>query len=138
MELSLSTLIGLLMLMGIVTKNSILLVEYAEKARRRGLGRTEALLDACSKRVRPIVMTTVAMGAGMLPVALGWAGDPSFRSPMAVTVICGLMASTALSLFVVPVVFTLIDDVQSKLSRAPGYLGRRLAEWFARARSRAA
>ena len=137
MDLSLSTLIGLLMLMGIVTKNSILLVEYAEKARRRGLGRAEALLDACSKRVRPIVMTTVAMGAGMTPVALGWAGDPSFRAPMAVTVICGLLASTALSLFVVPVVFTLIDDIQTKLSRAPGLLSARLGQWLTRARDTA-
>jgi multidrug efflux pump subunit AcrB len=136
MSLSISTLIGLLMLMGIVTKNSILLVEYAEKARREhGLARNEALLDSCSKRVRPIVMTTVAMAAGMLPVALGWAGDPSFRAPMGVTVLCGLIASTALSLFVVPVIFTLMDDFQVKLTRAPRYLAERVLTSIGKVRS---
>ena len=73
----------------------------------------------------------------MTPVALGWAGDPSFRSPMAVTVICGLMASTALSLFVVPVVFTLIDDAQVRLLQAPRQLMQRLAEWLTRTRKTA-
>ena len=106
------------MLMGIVTKNSILLVEYAEMAQREhGLNRFDSLIDACSKRVRPIVMTTIAMGAGMLPIALGLSGDPSFRAPMGVTVIGGLVASTALSLFVVPVIFTLVDDFQQWLKR---------------------
>jgi len=81
---SMPAVIGILMLMGIVTKNSILLVEYAVVARReRGLERRAALLDACHKRARPIVMTTIAMGAGMLPVALGIGAEPSFRSPMA-------------------------------------------------------
>jgi len=76
------------------------------------MGRAEALLDACSKRVRPIVMTTLAMGAGMLPVALDLgAGDGSFRSPMAIVVIGGLITSTFLSLLVIPVVFTYVDDV---------------------------
>jgi multidrug efflux pump subunit AcrB len=112
-ELSIPSLIGLLMLMGIVTKNSILLVEYAVMARREhGMSRKEALLDACSKRARPIIMTTIAMGAGMLPIALGLSGDSSFRSPMGVAVIGGLVASTALSLFVVPVIYTLVDDFE--------------------------
>ncbi|HUK02531.1 MAG TPA: efflux RND transporter permease subunit [Steroidobacteraceae bacterium] len=134
--LSISTLIGMLMLMGIVTKNSILLVEYAEKARRvHGMKREEALLDACSKRVRPIVMTTVAMCAGMLPVALGWSGDPSFRAPMGVTVLCGLIASTALSLFVVPVIFTLMDDFQQHVGGIPGRIRTRILGWLARPRS---
>ncbi len=120
-EISISSMIGMLMLMGIVTKNSILLVEYAEMAQREhGLGRFEALVDACSKRVRPIVMTTIAMGAGMLPIALGLSGDSSFRAPMGVTVIGGLVASTALSLFVVPVIFTLVDDFQQWLKRKLG------------------
>ena len=92
------SLIGLIMLMGIATKNSILLVEYAIMARRdHGMNRTEALLDACHKRARPIVMTTIAMGAGMLPIALGLGVDPSFRSPMAVAVIGGLITSTFLA-----------------------------------------
>src|SRR6185312_15858421 len=109
---------GILMLMGIVTKNSILLVEYAVMARNeRGLSRSEALLDACAKRARPIVMTTIAMIAGMLPVAAGFSADPSFRSPMGVAVIGGLITSTALSLFVVPTVYTLLDDFRVWLVR---------------------
>lgn len=109
---SMPSLIGLVMLMGIATKNSILLVEYAILAQREhGLSRFEALLDACHKRARPIVMTTIAMGAGMLPIAAGWsAGDTSFRSPMAVAVIGGLMTSTFLSLLVIPAVFSYVDD----------------------------
>jgi multidrug efflux pump subunit AcrB len=106
---SMPSLIGLIMLMGIATKNSILLVEYAIVARRdHGMSRFEALLDACHKRARPIIMTTIAMGAGMLPIALGLgAADPSFRSPMSIAVIGGLFTSTVLSLLVVPVVFDL-------------------------------
>jgi len=109
--LSMPSMIGLIMLMGIATKNSILLIDYVILARRdHGLGRAEALLDACRKRARPIVMTTVAMGAGMLPIAIGWGTDPSFRAPMAIVVIGGLVTSTFLSLLVVPVVFTCVDD----------------------------
>ncbi|MBI3897976.1 MAG: efflux RND transporter permease subunit [Gammaproteobacteria bacterium] len=109
--LSMPSMIGLIMLMGIATKNSILLVEYAIMAHRdRGLTRLEALLDACHKRARPIVMTTVAMGAGMTPIALGLGVDPSFRSPMAIVVIGGLITSTFLSLLVIPIVFTYVDD----------------------------
>jgi len=109
--LSMPSMIGLIMLMGIATKNSILLIDYVILARRdHGLSRWEALLDACRKRARPIVMTTVAMGAGMLPVALGVGTDPSFRAPMAIVVIGGLITSTFLSLLVVPVVYTYLDD----------------------------
>ncbi|TXF97908.1 efflux RND transporter permease subunit [Massilia arenae] len=109
--LSMPSMIGLIMLMGIATKNSILLVDYIVIARQEhGLGRHEAILDACRKRARPIVMTTIAMGAGMLPVALGWLGDPSFRSPMAIVVIGGLLTSTFLSLLVIPVVYSYVDD----------------------------
>ncbi|MEO8858063.1 MAG: efflux RND transporter permease subunit, partial [Burkholderiaceae bacterium] len=110
---SMPSLIGLIMLMGIATKNSILLVEYAIMARRdQHLSRIEALRDACHKRARPIIMTTLAMGAGMTPIALGiGAADPSFRSPMAIAVIGGLITSTVLSLLVVPAVFTYVDDI---------------------------
>ena len=120
---SMPSLIGLIMLMGIATKNSILLVEYAIEARRGrpatdghpavpGMSRWDALLDACHKRARPIVMTTIAMGAGMLPIAIGWgSADTSFRSPMAIAVIGGLITSTVLSLLVIPVVFTYLDDL---------------------------
>jgi len=117
--MSMPSMIGIVMLMGIATKNSILLVEYAIVSRReRGMARHEALIDACRKRVRPIVMTTLAMGAGMLPVALEWgASDGSFRSPMAIVVIGGLITSTLLSLLVIPVLYTYVDDGVNWLRR---------------------
>jgi len=117
--LSMPSLIGLIMLMGIATKNSILLVEYAIVARRQhGLSRWDALRDACHKRARPIIMTTLAMGAGMMPIAIGLgAADASFRSPMAIAVIGGLITSTLLSLLVVPAVFTYVDDIEHWLKR---------------------
>ncbi|HPG77576.1 MAG TPA: efflux RND transporter permease subunit [Piscinibacter sp.] len=116
--LSMPSMIGLIMLMGIATKNSILLIDYVILARRdHGLNRWDALLDACRKRARPIVMTTIAMGAGMMPIALGLGVDPSFRSPMAIVVIGGLITSTFLSLLVVPVVFTFVDDVVQWVGR---------------------
>ncbi len=121
---SMPSLIGLIMLMGIATKNSILLVEYAIVARRdHGLSRFDALLDACHKRARPIIMTTIAMAAGMLPIAIGLgAADPSFRSPMAIAVIGGLFTSTVLSLLVVPVVFEYVDDLEQWVRRQVGRL----------------
>ena len=108
--LSLGVMIGFLMLMGIVAKNSILLVDFAIEEMRAGKDRLTALLEAGHKRARPIVMTTIAMVAGMLPVALT-IGD-AFRAPMAISVIGGLIASTALTLVVVPAGFTLVDDVE--------------------------
>lgn len=116
---SMPSLIGLIMLMGIATKNSILLVEYAIVARReQRLSRFDALIDACHKRARPIVMTTIAMGAGMLPIALGASvADTSFRSPMAIAVIGGLVTSTLLSLLVIPVAYSYLDDVKALLAK---------------------
>lgn len=115
---SMPAVIGLLMLMGVVTKNSILLVEYAIMSRRSGMSRFDALVDACHKRARPIIMTTIAMGCGMLPAALSLAGgDSSFRQPMAIVVIGGLLASTFLSLIVIPVIFTFVDDLLRLLTR---------------------
>jgi multidrug efflux pump subunit AcrB len=115
---SMPSLIGLIMLMGIASKNSILLVDYAIIARsERQYSRINALLDACHKRARPIIMTTLAMGAGMLPIALGIGTDPSFRAPMAISVIGGLITSTFLSLMVIPVVYTFIDDIHNILFR---------------------
>jgi len=122
--LSMPSMIGLIMLMGIVTKNSILLVDYAILARQAGMNRFDALVDACHKRSRPILMTTIAMGAGMMPLALGWGADPSFRSPMAIAVIGGLITSTLLSLLVVPAVFTYIDDLEGLLKRLRDKLRR--------------
>ncbi|MBK7354794.1 efflux RND transporter permease subunit [Propionivibrio sp.] len=128
--LSMPSMIGLIMLMGIATKNSILLIDYVILARRGidgqpGLDRWHALLDASRKRARPIVMTTVAMGAGMLPIALGVGTDPSFRAPMAIVVIGGLITSTFLSLLVIPVVFTYVDDVMTLLRNVLAKRGRK-------------
>jgi|APLak6261659701_1056019.scaffolds.fasta_scaffold00162_5 multidrug efflux pump subunit AcrB len=120
--LSMPSLIGLIMLMGVVTKNSILLVEYTIIARREGMSRFNALVDACHKRSQPILMTSIAMVAGMLPLALGYGADPSFRAPMAIAVIGGLVTSTLLSLLVVPAVFTYIDDITEEI--------RGLSGWF--------
>jgi multidrug efflux pump subunit AcrB len=116
--LSLPALIGLLMLIGIATKNSILLVDYAVMAEdEHGMSQHDALVDACRKRVQPVVMTTLAMTAGMLPIALGFSGDSSFRAPMAVSVIGGLITSTLLSLIVIPAAFTVLDDLGEWVKR---------------------
>ncbi len=111
-SLSMPSMIGFIMLMGIATKNSILLVDYALIAQRRGLARFDAIIDSCRKRARPIIMTTIAMGAGMMPLVFGWGdADPTFRRPMAAAVLGGLVTSTLLSLVVIPVVYTLMDDL---------------------------
>ena len=115
---SMPSVIGLLLLMGIVTKNSILLVDYVIEARRRGMARFDALVDACHKRARPIVMTTIAMSAGMTPAALSLVeGDPSFRQPMATVVIGGLITSTFLSLLVIPVIYSFVDGFEMLIKR---------------------
>jgi multidrug efflux pump subunit AcrB len=111
MPFSMPVVIGFLMLMGIVGKNSILLVDFAIEEMRAGKSRTEALIEAGHKRARPIIMTTVAMVAGMLPVALSSAAN-GFRAPMGVAVIGGLITSTLLTLIIVPSVFSLIDDLE--------------------------
>ncbi len=108
---SMPVVIGILMLMGIVTKNAIMLVDFAVERIAVGVPRTEALVDAGRKRARPIVMTTIAMGAGMIPSALGIGDGGEFRSPMAVGVIGGLIASTILSLIFVPAMFTVMDGL---------------------------
>jgi len=111
-SVSLGVMIGFLMLMGIVAKNSILLVDFAIEEMRAGKDRLTAILEAGHKRARPIVMTTVAMVAGMLPVAVGLGGDEAFRGPMSIAVIGGLITSTGLTLVVVLAAFTLIDDIE--------------------------
>jgi multidrug efflux pump subunit AcrB len=119
MALSLPALIGLLMLIGIATKNSILLVDYAVIAEEENhLNQHDAIVDACRKRVQPVLMTSIAMGAGMLPIAVGFSSDSSFRAPMAVAVIGGLITSTLLSLIVIPAAYTLLDDVGKRFKRA--------------------
>ncbi len=108
---SMPVYIGLLMLMGIVTKNAIMLVDFAVEEIAKGVDRTEALIDAGRKRARPIIMTTLAMAAGMLPSAYALGDGGEFRSPMAIAVIGGLLVSTVLSLVFVPSFFTAMDDV---------------------------
>jgi multidrug efflux pump subunit AcrB len=110
--LSLPSLVGLLMLTGVSTKNSILIVDYAIIGQRdQGLSRHAALIEACRKRVRPVVMTTLAMGAGMLPIAFSFAADGNFRAPLGVSVIGGLLTSTFLSLLAVPAAYVLMADI---------------------------
>ncbi len=111
-SLSMPSLIGFLMLMGLAAKNSILLVEYAIEQERAGMSQRDAIVDACHERARPIVMTTLAMMAGMLPTALGIGTGSEFRQPMAVAVIGGLITSTVLSLVLVPVVYEIVDDIE--------------------------
>jgi HAE1 family hydrophobic/amphiphilic exporter-1 len=110
--LSIPSLIGFLMLMGLAAKNSILLVEYAIEREREGASQREALWEACRERARPIIMTTMAMAAGMLPTALSLGKGSEFRQPMAIAVIGGLLTSTVLSLVLVPVVYEIIDDFE--------------------------
>jgi multidrug efflux pump subunit AcrB len=111
MPMSLPVVIGILMLMGIVTKNAIMLVDFAVESVARGVPRAEAIVDAGRKRARPIVMTTIAMVGGMLPAAVGLDSGGEFRAPMAVAVIGGLISSTVLSLLFVPALFVLMDDI---------------------------
>jgi multidrug efflux pump subunit AcrB len=99
------------MLMGIVTKNAIMLVDFAVEEMKRGVPRTDAIVDAGRKRARPIVMTTIAMIGGMLPSAYGLGSGGEFRAPMAIAVIGGLLSSTLLSLVFVPAVFAVTDDI---------------------------
>ncbi|MDQ0506108.1 efflux RND transporter permease subunit [Xanthobacter agilis] len=125
-SISMPVVIGFLMLMGIVTKNAILLVDFAIEATKQGADRFTALMEAGHKRAQPIVMTTIAMAAGMLPsaMALGEGGD--FRAPMAIAVIGGLITSTVLSLVFVPAVFTVMDDLSHLLGRLFGrFVGKR-------------
>lgn len=115
LSLSIPSMIGFLMLMGLAAKNSILLVEYAIEREREGMPQREAIIEACRERARPIVMTTVAMAAGMLPTALALQDGAEFRQPMGVAVIGGLITSTALSLVLVPVVYEFVDDFEQWL-----------------------
>jgi HAE1 family hydrophobic/amphiphilic exporter-1 len=113
--LNLPALIGLLMLMGLAAKNSILLVEHAIESERAGISQHDALIEACRERARPIIMTTFAMAAGMVPTVLGIGEGSEFRVPMALAVIGGLISSTALSLVLVPVVYEMIEDLETTI-----------------------
>ncbi len=127
--LSMPVLIGILMLMGIVTKNAILLVDFAIEMRKRGLERLEAMIEAGRKRARPIVMTSIAMSAGMLPSALGVGEGGAFRAPMATAVIGGIIVSTVLSLVIVPAFYLIMDDLSWLLGKLFGWMiGKREEE----------
>jgi multidrug efflux pump subunit AcrB len=121
--ISMPVLIGFLMLFGIVAKNSILLVDFALEEMDKGVPKLEAIMDAGHKRAQPIVMTTVAMVAGMLPIAFSLTGDGSWRAPMGITVIGGLVLSTLLTLLIVPASFSLAVGFERRLG---GWLGRKL------------
>jgi HAE1 family hydrophobic/amphiphilic exporter-1 len=118
--LNIFSIIGFIMLMGLVTKNAILLVDFVNQARGRGMARAEAIVEAARVRLRPILMTTAAMVFGMLPLALGLGEGSEARAPMAHAVIGGVIASTLLTLLIVPVVFTYLDDLGSRLRRLFG------------------
>jgi HAE1 family hydrophobic/amphiphilic exporter-1 len=120
--LGIPALIGFLMLLGLAAKNSILLVEYAIEEERSGKSQHEALIEACRERARPIVMTTLAMAAGMLPTAFALEKGAEFRQPMAIAVIGGLISSTLLSLVLVPVVYEFVDDFETWLRPRLGRL----------------
>ena len=127
--LSMPVLIGILMLMGIVAKNAILLIDFAIEMRERGMKRIEAVIEAGHKRARPIVMTSIAMSAGMLPSALGVGEGGAFRSPMAIAVIGGIIVSTVLSLVVVPSMYLAMDDLSRFFSWILGrFLGKKEPE----------
>jgi Cu/Ag efflux pump CusA len=114
--------IGILMLMGIVGKNAIMLVDFATESIHKGMDRTAAIIDAGQKRARPILMTSIAMAAGMAPSALGIGAGGEFRSPMANAVIGGILVSTLLSLLFVPALFTIVDDLGALSARFFGRL----------------
>ncbi|MDO9523945.1 MAG: efflux RND transporter permease subunit [Gemmobacter sp.] len=126
---SMPVLIGILMLMGIVTKNAILLIDFAIEMRHQGMDRLTAVMEAGHKRARPIIMTSIAMSAGMLPSALGVGEGGSFRAPMATAVIGGIIVSTVLSLIVVPSFFLIMDDLSNLLARFFGrFVGQKEQE----------
>ena len=119
---SMPVMIGILMLLGIVGKNSILLVDFAIEEMDKGIRRFDAIVDAGHKRAQPILMTTVAMVAGMVPIALSLSGDGSWRAPMGVTVIGGLIVSTILTLLIVPATFSLAIGVERRMGPILGKL----------------
>lgn len=122
--MSLPVVIGILMLMGIVTKNAIMLLDFAIEREAHGLSRTEAIVEACLERVRPIVMTTLAMVGGMAPSAFGLGDGGEFRAPMAIAVIGGLLVSTVLSLIVIPSLHLIMSGLGDRVSRTFGPMVR--------------
>ena len=123
--LNIMSMIGVMMLMGIVAKNAILLIDFAKWGRERGMERREALIEAGRIRLRPILMTTFALIAGMVPVALGRGEGGDFRAPLGRAIIGGVLTSTLLTLVVIPTIYEILDDMRE-------WVGRRVARWRAR------
>jgi hydrophobic/amphiphilic exporter-1 (mainly G- bacteria), HAE1 family len=130
--LNMMSMIGMILLAGLVGKNAILLVDYTNTLRKRGLPRNQALTEAGPTRLRPILMTTAALVLAMLPIAMGLGEGSEWRSPMAVTVIGGLLTSTLLTLVLIPAIYTILDDFTGAMSRVPSLI-RRLVRRPARA-----
>jgi HAE1 family hydrophobic/amphiphilic exporter-1 len=119
MNNNLFSLIGLLLLIGLVTKNSILLVEFANQERKRGVSAREAMIQAGVIRLRPILMTALSTIAGILPIAIGFGAGAESRRPLGVAVVGGMLTSTFLTLFIIPVVYTLFSDLAAAIWRRP-------------------
>ncbi|MBW2460761.1 MAG: efflux RND transporter permease subunit [Deltaproteobacteria bacterium] len=128
MRMSIFSMIGVIMLMGLVVKNAILVVDFTQQLRQRGMGVFEALEEAGAVRLRPILMTTGAMVFGMIPVAIGHGDGGEIRAPMGVTVIGGLLTSTVLTLVVVPVVYTIADAIGNRVKHLFEWLTKSAAE----------
>jgi HAE1 family hydrophobic/amphiphilic exporter-1 len=137
MTLNLFSLIGIILLFGLVTKNSILLVDFANRLRREGMDKTEAMRTAAPVRMRPVLMTALSMIFGVLPAAIGVGPGAESRQPMAIVTGAGMLSSTALTLLVVPVFYLVLDDsvawLRARVARAPSAaleLGHRAARWI--------
>ena len=127
--LNIMSLIGVILLMGIVAKNAILLIDFAKWAREeRGMSLRDALVEAGAIRLRPILMTTFALIAGMIPVALGRGEGAQFRAPMGIAVIGGVVTSTLLTLLVIPTIYEVMDEIRSKLAGKVGLSAPRTGE----------
>jgi HAE1 family hydrophobic/amphiphilic exporter-1 len=122
--LNMMSMIGLMLLAGLVGKNAILLVDYTNTLRKRGLKRNDALAEAGPTRLRPILMTTSALVLAMLPIALAFGEGSEWRAPMAITVIGGLLTSTLLTLILIPAIYTIMDDMTGALSGVPARVRR--------------
>lgn len=126
--LSMVGLIGIIFLLGLVTKNAILMVDFIKRRRHEGLPRREAILEAALIRLRPIMMTTLAMILGMLPSALDTGAGSELRQPMAIAIIGGLISSTLLTLLVIPVIYTMLDDLKGRFK--PDILLSKISQVF--------
>ena len=127
-SLNIMSMIGVILLVGIVAKNAILLIDFAKWSEEKGMERREALIQAGRVRLRPILMTTFALIAGMMPIAFGTGEGAAFRAPMGVAIIGGVITSTFLTLLVIPTFYEIMDEFRSKFARRVGMAVSRTAE----------